>query len=521
LPTFVDTSIKRPLQKDNRTPEQEKEFIKCVLSPEHFIENHVKIISKEGATPFILYDYQRKALRDFMDHKHNILLFSRQLGKTTLTCAFMLWYATYHKDKTILIVAHSLKGAIELLDRVKYSYKELPDYLRDAVVEFNKTSLVFKNGSRIVCRAASADATRGLTVNLLISDELSFVRPSIQQEFWAAVRPTLSSSGGASILTSTPGQDDDLFATIWRAANDTILPNGEESEVGKNGYRANFADWTSHPDRDEQWAEEEKAAMGEEKFLREHLNRFISFKTTLIDSMVLSTLTEKDPILRMGDVRWYKRIDPTCSYYVVLDPSLGTKQDWSAIQVVEMPTLEQVGEWSSNTVPPKEQVQVLYDILQFIKYEMGYDEDDEDVPIFWSFENNSIGEAVLQTIEDSGIDMFPGYLISEKRKGNTNKRFRRGINTTAKNKVLSCSKFKSLVDTGKLKPRSAGVIKQLKNFTSKGSSFAAMSGNDDLVMALIMCIRIIEMTKDWEIYDPDILTEKIETEFSEPMGFVI
>ena len=352
-------------------------------------------------------------------------------------------------------------------------------------------------------------------------DELSFLRPSIQQEFWSAVRPTLSSSGGASILTSTPGQDDDLFATIWRAANDTILPNGEESEVGKNGYRANFADWTYRPDRDEKWAEEEKAAMGEEKFLREHLNRFISFKTTLIDSMVLSTLTEKEPILRMGDVRWYKRIDPTCSYYVVLDPSLGTKQDWSAIQVVEMPTLEQVGEWSSNTVPPKEQVQVLYDILQFIKYEMGYDEYDEDVPIFWSFENNSIGEAVLQTIEDSGIDMFPGYLISEKRKGNTNKRFRRGINTTAKNKVLACSKFKSLVDTGKLKPRSAGVIKQLKNFTAKGASFAAMSGNDDLVMALIMCIRIIEMTKDWEIYDPDILTEKIETEFSEPMGFVI
>lgn len=355
-------------------------------------------------------------------------------------------------------------------------------------------------------------------------DEFSFVRDSIQQSFFSAIRPTLSSSDGDSIITSTPGNDEDMFAQVWRGANDNILPDGTESKVGANGYVPNFATWRDHPDRTEEWAENEKIAMGEEKFLREHENRFISFDETLIDSMVLSRLEPKDPIFKMGEVRWFKKPEFGCSYYAVLDPSLGTKGDWSAIQVIEMPTLEHVAEWSSNTTPPKKQVQVLYDVLSYLKHEIALDDDidDEDLPIYWSFENNSIGEAVLQTVEDSGLDMFPGYLISEKRKGAaTRRRFRKGINTTNKNKVLACSKFKSLVDTDKLIPKSVGVIKQLKNFTAKGASFSASSGHDDLVMALIMCVRIIEMTKNWDIYDVDIISDKIETEFSEPVGFII
>jgi hypothetical protein len=521
MSAFVDDTIKKPSFKDTFTKEQREEFLKCAIDPLYFIEKYVKIVSKDGATPFVLFDYQRTALENFVNNKHNILLFSRQLGKTTLTCAYLLWYAMFHKDKTVLVVAHNLKGAIEILDRIKFSYKELPNFIRDAVVEFNKTSMVFKNGSRIVCRATSADSARGLTVNLLFCDELSFLRPSIQSEFWSAVRPTLSSSKGDSILTSTPGNDEDLFATIWRGANDTIMPNGEESQVGKNGYKASFADWRSHPDRDEEWAKDERSAMGEEKFLREHENRFINFNTTLIDPMVLERLTPKEHKFTMGEVRWYKQPTPGYSYFVMLDPSLGTKSDWSAIQIIEMPTLEHVGEWSSNITPPKGQVQVLHDILNYIADEIDPYGDNDEPEIYWSFENNTIGEAILQTIEDTGLEYFPGTLVSEKRSPNMRKRFRKGLNTTNKNKLLACSKFKSLVDTDRLKPASVGVIKQLKNFTANGASFSAKgSGNDDLVMSLILAVRLVEMTKNWEIYDPDILTEAIEREYREPLPIV-
>jgi hypothetical protein len=736
MTAFVDDSIKKPSFKDTYDQDQQKEFVKCAIDPLYFVEKYVKIVSKEGAVPFKLFDYQRTALDNFVNHKHNILLFSRQLGKalaidtpiitpngwktmgdlvegdfvygidgnptevilvtdvmydhdcyeilfdngdkitadadhlwvvnhenknitmltselyertdfssiyinsnkpiefypneknitetssryefisellgivdfhkiknteykitcdnekmaedvseilsslgikntmnekhdklivtfntneeqhhyiksikkvesvpvkcitvdnpdemflcgktmipthnTTLTCAYLLWYAMFHKDKTVLVVAHNLKGAIEILERIKYSYKELPNFIRDAVVEFNKTSMVFKNGSRIVCRATSADASRGLTVNLLYCDELGFLRPSIQSDFWAAIRPTLSSSKGDSILTSTPGNDDDLFANIWRGANDTVLPNGEELPVGKNGYKATFADWRDHPDRDEQWAIDERAAMGEERFLREHENRFINFNTTLIDSMVLERLSPLNHKFTMGEVRWFKAPSPGHSYFVMLDPSLGTKSDWSAIQIIEMPTLEHIGEWSSNTTPPKGQVQILHDILNYIADEIDPYGDDPD--IYWSFENNTIGEAILQTIEETGIEYFPGNLVSEKKLPSMKRRFRRGLNTTNKNKLLACSKFKSLVDTERLKPASVGVIKQLKNFTANGASFSAKgSGNDDLVMALILAVRLVEMTKNWEIYDPEILSDSIEHDFREPLPIV-
>jgi hypothetical protein len=350
-------------------------------------------------------------------------------------------------------------------------------------------------------------------------DELGFLRPSIQSDFWAAIRPTLSSSKGDSILTSTPGNDDDLFANIWRGANDTVLPTGEELEVGKNGYKATFADWRDHPDRDEQWAIDERAAMGEERFLREHENRFINFNTTLIDSMVLERLSPLNHKFTMGEVRWFKAPSPGHSYFVMLDPSLGTKSDWSAIQIIEMPTLEHIGEWSSNTTPPKGQVQILHDILNYIADEIDPYGDDPD--IYWSFENNTIGEAILQTIEETGIEYFPGNLVSEKKLPSMKRRFRKGLNTTNKNKLLACSKFKSLVDTERLKPASVGVIKQLKNFTANGASFSAKgSGNDDLVMALILAVRLVEMTKNWEIYDPEILSDSIEHDFREPLPIV-
>ena len=519
MAAFVDDTIKKPSFKDSFTQKQKEEFLKCAINPLYFIEEYVMVQHPiKGAIPFKLYDYQKNALKNFLEHKHNILLFSRQLGKTQLVSAYLLWFSMFHKDKTILIVAHNLKGAIEIMDRIKFSYKELPNFIRDAVVEFNKTSMVFKNGSKIVCRATSADSARGLSVSLLYADEFSFVRLSIQKEFFAAIRPVLS-TGGSSIITSTPGSDEDEFAQLWRGANDTILPNGEESPVGKNGYKASFAYWKDHPDRDEEWEKEERAAMGEEKFLREHENRFISFNTTLIDPLTLERMRPKDHIFSMGEVRWYKQPTPGHSYFVMLDPSLGTKSDWSAIQIIEMPTLEHVGEWSSNITPPKGQVQILHDILNYIADEI--DPYYEDPEIYWSFENNAIGEAILQTIEDTGIEYFPGNLVSEKRTAIMKKRFRKGLNTTNKNKLLACSKFKSLVDTDRLKPSSVGVIKQLKNFTADGASFSAKgSGNDDLVMALILAVRLVEMTKNWEIYDPDILADTIEREYKEPLPIV-
>lgn len=455
-----------------------------------------------------------------VDNKDHLFLCGETLiptHNTTVAAGYLLHFAMFNSLKTVLIVGNKLSTAIEIMDRIKFAYKELPNHIRDAVVEFNKTSIVFKNGSKIVCRATSADAGRGLSISLLYCDEAAFVRSSIQSEFWGAINPILA-TGGNSIVTSTPGSSEDEFAQLWRGANDTIMHNGEESEVGKNGYKGHFAKWSAHPERDQAWADAEYNKLGDIRFRREMECEFISLNDTLIDPMVLARLEPKEPVLRMGEVRWYKPLDYGSAYYVFLDPSLGVRKDSAAIQIIEVPSMKHVGEWASNTVDPAGQVQMLYDILNFIHMEIDPDNDEPD--IYWSYENNGIGEAVTAIIENAGIEEFPGTLISEKRTAQSSKvRHKKGLNTTNKSKLLACSKFKSLVDSDRFTPISVGSIKQLKDFSANGASYSSKGTNaDDLVMSLILCFRLIELTKSMDIFDPELIDDVIEKEYREPMG---
>jgi hypothetical protein len=182
----------------------------------------------------------------------------------------MLWRAMFFPDQTILVVAHNLNQALEITSRIRFAYEELPDYIRAGVTEYNKGSIVFDNGSRIISRAASPHAARGLAISLLYMDELSFVRKRMQEEFWAAISPTLA-TGGDCIITSTPGSDEDLFATLWRQAEDIIDVNGNTNPggLGKNGFKAFKSLWSDHPERDQAWADNERAKIGDAKFERE------------------------------------------------------------------------------------------------------------------------------------------------------------------------------------------------------------------------------------------------------------
>jgi hypothetical protein len=160
--------LKSPKVKDNFSSHELVEFLKCKNSVEYFIKTYVRVQHPiHGSIPFDLYDYQAEAIHNFTKYRYNCLLWARQSGKTASAAAYILWFAMFNKDKTILIVANKLSSAIEIMDRIKFAYKEMPDYIRDAIVEFNKTSVVFKNGSRIVCRATTADAGRGLAISLL------------------------------------------------------------------------------------------------------------------------------------------------------------------------------------------------------------------------------------------------------------------------------------------------------------------------------------------------------------------
>ena len=485
--------IKSPYQREKYTKAQIEELAKCAMDPQYFITEYVWIQHPtKGRMKFDLFDYQRELLNAYHDHKYSIALISRQMGKSTAAAAYLLWYAMFNSDQTILIAAHKYSGAQEIMQRIRFGYELLPNFIRAGVTSYNKGSIEFDNGSRIIAQATTENTGRGLSISLAYLDEFAFVRPTIAREFWTALSPTLS-TGGKCIITSTPNQDDDQFAQIWREANKTQDAYGNEKETGKNGFKAYSADWTAHPDRDQDWADEEQGKIGEERFRREHLNEFIAFDETLIDSLKLTMMESKDVYKKSGQVRWYRPITKGKTYIAGLDPSLGTGGDNAAIQVYELPGMRQVAEWMHNKTPVQDQIKILRTMLTEIQ------EQSPDAEIYWSVENNTLGEAALVVIAEMGEDNIPGTFISEPKRAGSNRAYRRGFTTTNKSKLSACSKFKTWVETDKMEIASNTLLRETKTFIARGAAYAAKDGEtDDLVMAALLVVRIAQHVAQYD-----------------------
>jgi len=459
-----------------------------------FIQHPVR-----GKCIFEPFQYQTKLLSSYHNFRFNINMLPRQSGKTTTAACYLLWYAMFHPDQTILIAAHKYTGAQEIMQRIRYGYELCPDYVRAGVTNYNKGSMEFENGSRIVSATTTGNTGRGMSISLLYCDEFAFVNPGIAQEFWTSISPTLA-TGGRAIITSTPNSDEDVFATIWRESQNKFDEHGNEQELGINGFHGYTASWDEHPDRDEEWKKQELGRIGEERFRREYGCEFLVYDETLVNSLMLTTLEGKEPTLNMGQTRWYKKLDAHATYVVALDPAMGTGGDNAAIEVFELPSYTQVAEWKHNTTPIPQQIRIMRDICNHIKEETK----STGSNIYWSVENNTIGESALLVINDFGEDSIPGLFVSEPiRKGHIRK-FRKGFNTTHKTKITACSRLKNMIEKEKLKINSKPLISELKSFIASGSSFKAKSGaTDDLVSATLLIMRIISVLKDW---DPKIYT---------------
>jgi len=416
---------------------------------------------------------------------------------TTCASAYLLWFAMFHPDQTILIAAHKYTGAQEIMQRIRYGYELCPDFLRAGVVSYNKGSMEFDNGSRIVSQTTTGTTGRGMSISLLYCDEFAFLQPNIAAEFWTSISPTLA-TGGRCIITSTPNSDEDQFATIWKESQQYFdeFGNEKDDKVGINGFSGFRSDWWDHPDRDEVWKQEELGRIGEEKFRREYGCEFLVYDETLINSLKLVELYGKEPLMKMGQVRWYKAPTAGNLYLIALDPSLGTGGDYSAISVFELPSMVQVAEWHHNITPIQGQVKLLRDVLLYIQDELGQDQYNA---IYWSVENNTVGESALVVIENLGEDTFPGLFVSEPgRKGHVRK-FRKGFNTTFNNKIAACSKLKYFVEEDKMVINSKPLITELKSFIAHGISFKGKPGqHDDLVAALLLVVRMIDILAEWD-----------------------
>lgn len=485
--------IKHANEEHEYTPDQIRELRRCAEDVVYFVKHYCKIQHPvKGEIPFALYPYQEHMLRTFAGERLTVVLSARQTGKSQVSAAFLLWFATFHFDKTVLIASNKNDNAMEMIYRIRFMYERLPHWIKAGVNDdgWNKHSIGFDNGSRIHSTATSENAGRGMSISLLFLDEFAFVRDTVQQEFWTSMAPTLA-TGGSCIICSTPNGDYNLFAQTWRGAN---IPSSDEPTQGINGFVPIEVKWDEPPDRDAKFKEKEIAKIGEIRWAQEYECKFLSNDPLLIDTVVLARLTDvvKDvkPVGTAGEITFYKRPLPNTTYLVGMDVATGSGSDYSTIVVFEFPSLEQVAEFRSNTTSSVLTYHVLKKLLRI--YEKAQS------TVYFSVENNGVGEATIALYEADEDPPQTAEFVSEAGQK------RKGMTTSGKSKMKACLAFKEMVERDAITINSKALVAELKQFVRKGGSYTAkLGGTDDLIMGSLIAIRLLEELADFsqEAYD--------------------
>lgn len=453
------------------TAEQLEELARCAEDPIYFCKKYIKVQHpKHGAIPLELYDYQEEMIHKFMDERYTIVLSARQTGKSTISAIYLLWFAMFNDDKTILIASNKNKGAMEMIARIRFAYEELPNWLKPGVKDdmWNKHACGFDNGSRIESTATTESSGRGMSISLLFLDEFAFVKPIVQEEFWTSILPTLS-TGGACIMSSTPNGDANLFAQLWRAAT-----TGGKSDIP---FKPIHVEWDRPPGRDAEFKRQQIQLLGELKWKQEYECAFLSSDALLIDSRKLLEMKPQAPIKEYRDFRFWAPIYQENAYIVTVDPATGSGSDYSVIDVYHFPTLEQVAQLRTNDLPSPQLYSRLKWVLKGLENKM--------CDVYFTIENNGVGEGLIALYEADENPPLDAVFVGDETK-------RPGMSTLGRSKLRSCVMYKELIESDRIKINSDQTILELKTFVRKAGSYQAQVGaTDDCVSAGLLLGRVM------------------------------
>ena len=507
--------LKKSNQNIEWTPDLVEEYMRCQEDPVYFTEKYMKIISiNEGLVNFKLYPYQKDMVQSFKDNRYSIVTTARQAGKSTTTCAFILWYIIFHPEKTVALLANKGDTAREILGRIQLAYQHLPKWLQQGVLEWNKGSFVLENNSRVIAAATSASAIRGYSINLLFIDEAAFI--DNWDEFFTSVYPTISSGSESKIiLVSTPNGLNHFHAT-WANA-----------EKGTNGYNPLLVNWQSVPGRDEKWKTDTIAGMNFdiEKFDQEYNCQFLGSSGTLISGWKLKELVSQAPMVERDGLIQYFQPQKEHVYMMVCDVSRGKGLDYSAFQLIDVTKMPYVQTcvYRNNAVAPVDYADIIHRTAKAYN--------NASVLI----EVNDIGEQVAHTLQ---YDFAYENVLFTENAGRSGKRITsgfasggtkvdKGIRTTKIVKSVGCSILKLLVEQNQFVVNDFHTINELSTFSKKGTSYEAEPGkHDDLVMCLVLFAWLSDQQyfKDYtDINTLMSLREKTEEDIEQdlaPFGFV-
>ena len=443
------------------TNDEVLEYARCMKDPSYFATTYCKIISlDEGLVPFELYPYQEKMFEAFNTNRFNIVLACRQSGKSISSVAYLLWYALFHTEKTIAVMANKGATAREMLGRITLMLENLPFFLQPGCKALNKGSIEFSNNSRIVAAATSGSSIRGMSVSLLYLDEFAFVENAA--EFYTSTYPVISSGTNTKIIiTSTANGIGNVFHKIWEGASQGI-----------NEFKPFRVDWWDVPGRDEDWKTQTIANTSQLQFDQEFGNTFFGTGDTLINAETLLKLRAKNPLryLEGGDLKIYEETQKEHEYVMLVDVSKGRGQDYSTFNLIDISSrpFKQVAVYRNNLISPLLFPNIIY------KWANSYNK------AYVVIESNDQGSLVTNGLYH---DLeYENMHVESAIKANA-----LGIEMTRKVKRLGCSSFKDILENNKLEVCDDDTILEISTFVAKGVSYEASPGNhDDLVMNFVM-----------------------------------
>jgi len=495
------------------TKKQVAEYMKCAQDPVYFIREYIRIVSlDEGVIPFDMYDFQESMVEKFHEHRFNICKLPRQSGKSTIVTAYLLWYVLFNANVNVAILANKAPTAREMLGRLQLSYENLPKWMQQGIVGWNKGSLELENGSKILASSTSASAVRGMSFNIIFLDEFAFVPNHIAEQFFASVYPTISSGKSTKVIIISTPHGMNQFYKLWH-----------DAERGANNYVATEVHWSQVPGRDDKWKQQTIENTSEAQFRVEFECEFLGSVDTLITPSKLRMMPYKDPIQQKKGLAVYEQVIAEHNYIITVDVSRGVGNDYSAFCVIDTTAIpyKVVARYKNNQIKPIVFPNLIVDVA------MNYNN------AYILCEVNDIGGQVADIIqydleyENLLMVSMRGRAGQQLGQGFSGKKTQLGIKMSTAVKQVGCSNLKALIEDDKLIVEDYDTIAELTTFIQKGQSFQAEDGcNDDLAMCLVIFSWMAMQPYFKEMHDNDVRQriyedqrDQIEQDMA-PFGFV-
>ena len=507
-------NLKKANVQQEFSEEQILEFMKCAGDPVYFANNYMKIVSlDEGLVQFKPYDFQETLIRNFHENRFNICKMPRQTGKSTTSVAYLLHYIVFNDSVNVGILANKAATARDLLGRLQTAYENLPKWMQQGIISWNKGSMELENGSKILAASTSASAVRGMSFNILFLDEFAFVPNHIAEAFFSSVYPTITSGKTTKVIMVSTPHGMNHFYRYWH-----------DAEKGKNDYVPTDVHWSQVPGRDAEWRRQTIANTSEQQFKIEFECEFLGSVDTLIAPSKLRAFVYEAPIIRKAGYDCYEQPIKGHDYVMTVDVARGVSEDYSAFVVVDITEFPHkvVGKYRNNEIKPMIFPNVIWEVAK------NYND------AFIMCEVNDIGDQVASILN---FDLeYDNLLMCSMRgragqvvgQGFSGKKTQLGVKMSKTVKKIGSLNLKTLIEADKLIFKDYEIISELTTFIQKSNSFEAEEGcNDDLAMCLVIFAWLVQSDYFKELTDQDVRKRLYEEQKNQleqdmaPFGFIV